>query len=233
MSDQPHPPEEPRPSRLARSALRLLLPRDDRDAVLSELRELWQLRVDRDGEASARRWYARQLRGYPLRLLRDRLRKRTVPAMGALRGSVTAHQDRGGTLAGVSGDASACAPRLGEVPALRIDDRAHGGARSRREHGDARGDSRGAAESPAVRGLGSTGAHLSCDWGQSVEPVGRGLSGDRIAADELRRRGGLFVRRANPDGWQPRRAGARPFRHRGLVRSVRTERRAGANVRGR
>ncbi len=104
MSDHPQPPKEPRPSRLARSALRLLLPRDDRDAVLSELRELWQLRVDRDGEASARRWYARQLRGYPLRLLRDRLRKRTVPAMGALRGSVTAHGDRGGTLAGVSGD---------------------------------------------------------------------------------------------------------------------------------
>ena len=78
----------PRPSIIVRAALRLL-PEAERTALLSELRELWEKRVEREGERAARRWYARQLRSYPLQLLRDRLRVRNrgrsgiVGALGA------------------------------------------------------------------------------------------------------------------------------------------------------
>jgi len=40
----------PRPSFVVRFALRLLLEESERAAVLSELRELWSMRVERDGE---------------------------------------------------------------------------------------------------------------------------------------------------------------------------------------
>lgn len=94
----------PRPSLLARVALRWLMPETERGAVLSELRELWEQRLERDGEA-ARRWYARQLRGYALLLLRERLRSviRRIATAGT--GSGEASGDGGGILMGIGRDA--------------------------------------------------------------------------------------------------------------------------------
>ncbi|MCI0434995.1 MAG: ABC transporter permease [Gemmatimonadetes bacterium] len=66
----------PRLPWLARTALRWLLPSAEREVVLSELRELWEQRVTRQGDdAAARRWYTRQARAYPMRLLRERARR--------------------------------------------------------------------------------------------------------------------------------------------------------------
>ncbi len=104
MSESAPPSDPPPLSYIARSALRLLLPEAERDAVLSELHELWEKRLERDGEAEARRWYARQLRGYPVRLLRDRLRLRTTRTQGAERASDTMRGRPAGLLAGVRGD---------------------------------------------------------------------------------------------------------------------------------
>ncbi len=105
MGDRKHPLRPPRPSFVARLALGWLLPDAERDAALSELRELWEKRVERDGLELARRWYARQLRGYPFRLLRDRLRVRiTAPMRGQTR-LVASSADGGGVLGGIGGDA--------------------------------------------------------------------------------------------------------------------------------
>ena len=65
----------PRPSWIARIALRRLLPEHERRALLSELAELYERRRAREGDARANRWYARQLRAYPLRLLGDRVHR--------------------------------------------------------------------------------------------------------------------------------------------------------------
>ena len=86
--------------------MRWLLPDAERRAVVSELEELWERRVESEGEARANRWYARQLRAYPLWLLGDRLR-RLVP--GGSRGRIEPGGGRGdgggGMLAGLRGDA--------------------------------------------------------------------------------------------------------------------------------
>jgi putative ABC transport system permease protein len=70
--------EPPRPSRLLSLVLRRLLDARDRRTVQSEMEELWRVRFERYGAASADRWYRRQLRRYPLRLIGERLRALSV-----------------------------------------------------------------------------------------------------------------------------------------------------------
>lgn len=64
----------PRPPLYLRWTLRLLLDRQDRRIVLSDLDELYARRRARQGEAAADAWYRRQARQYPWRLLAERLR---------------------------------------------------------------------------------------------------------------------------------------------------------------
>jgi putative ABC transport system permease protein len=73
MGDLEKPEGPPRPGWLVRLALRWLVPAAERATLLSELRELWEKRVAREGATAAGRWYRRQLRSYPVRLLRARL----------------------------------------------------------------------------------------------------------------------------------------------------------------
>lgn len=94
----------PRPGWVVRVAMRWLLPERERRVALSELAELWEQRVEREGEALARRWYARQLRAYPLRLLGERLRRLIpVPSRGRI-GSSNGRGNGDGVLAGAQGD---------------------------------------------------------------------------------------------------------------------------------
>ncbi len=83
MTPQAQPP---RPGVAVRLALRTLLSEAERRQVLSELSELWERRRMRDGAAVADRWYRRQLARYPLRLLRERVRRPmrdAVPVAGS------------------------------------------------------------------------------------------------------------------------------------------------------
>jgi predicted permease len=91
----------PRPSLMFRLALRWLVPEGERAALLSELGELWERRVAVDGAAEAGRWYARQLRGYPVRLLRDRVQL-LLRGGGSRPDAVSGEGAR--RLAGVGGD---------------------------------------------------------------------------------------------------------------------------------
>lgn len=61
--------------RRATSLLRRILPRHLCDEVLADLEELYQLRVARDGEARARRWYRAQVVSYATRFGADRVRR--------------------------------------------------------------------------------------------------------------------------------------------------------------
>jgi len=72
----------PRLSAITRFVLRLLLPATERIALQSELDELWEKRVAREGETRARRWYARQSRSYVLRLVVERIRVPIVRRAG-------------------------------------------------------------------------------------------------------------------------------------------------------
>jgi putative ABC transport system permease protein len=92
----------PRPPLLVRAALRLLVGAPERAEMLSELQELWERRVARDGTAAARRWYARQLRGYPLRLLR--YRASALFGRGSMMVQATGSESRGSGLEGVRTD---------------------------------------------------------------------------------------------------------------------------------
>ncbi len=65
----------PRPPLYVRWILRLLLNRDDRHMVTSDLSELYEHRRARDGDRAAAAWLRRQLASYPYRLLADRLRR--------------------------------------------------------------------------------------------------------------------------------------------------------------
>ena len=56
------------PPRRARRILSLLLPRQERDTILSELQDLYALRVASRGTRAANRWYWRQCWAFPLRL---------------------------------------------------------------------------------------------------------------------------------------------------------------------
>lgn len=120
MREPENPAPPPRPSFVVRIALRLLLPRSERTAVLSELRELWDRRVERDGVLLARRWYARQLRGYPLRLLRDGLRGLSRGGAGARRVSDAASGYGDGILVGVGGDARHALRAWSRSPVLAV-----------------------------------------------------------------------------------------------------------------
>ncbi|MGH7505764.1 MAG: ABC transporter permease, partial [Longimicrobiales bacterium] len=104
MREPAHPEGPPRPSWIVRVALRWLLPDRERGAVLSELRELWERRVGREGEARARQWYGRQLRGYPFRLLRDRSRQLIRGTVRDQGGSANGSDHGAGVHAGIGGD---------------------------------------------------------------------------------------------------------------------------------
>jgi putative ABC transport system permease protein len=62
------------PPRRATSLLRRVLPRAVRDDVLADLDELYQSRVERDGAASAARWYRAQVLSYAARFGAERVR---------------------------------------------------------------------------------------------------------------------------------------------------------------
>ncbi len=62
-----------RPPRLFRWMLSTILSASDRRAVLSELEELFRLRLERDGAAPAAIWLRRQCRQYPTHLITERL----------------------------------------------------------------------------------------------------------------------------------------------------------------
>ncbi len=68
-------PRRPRPPLYVRWILRLLLNRDDRRMVMSDLSELYEHRRARDGDRAAAAWLRRQLASYPYRVLADRLRR--------------------------------------------------------------------------------------------------------------------------------------------------------------
>ncbi len=78
---------DPRPPRLARAALRRVLPEHDRDVFAAELDELWRHRVRTRGVTRARWWYRRQVAELAARsaarLLRTTLTR--VTDMDALR----------------------------------------------------------------------------------------------------------------------------------------------------
>ncbi|MGH7555853.1 MAG: ABC transporter permease, partial [Longimicrobiales bacterium] len=95
----------PRVSYIVGFALRLLLAEAERVAVLSELGELWERRVEREGEVEARRWYGRQLRGYPLRLLRARIRVTKGGNVRSAAGPGSEPGDGGGFIGGIASDA--------------------------------------------------------------------------------------------------------------------------------
>ena len=59
---------------------RTMAPEDAR-AALSDLEDLYRIRLSRYGVREAKRWYRRQLRQYPLRLLVSRLRGRSAAEM--------------------------------------------------------------------------------------------------------------------------------------------------------
>ena len=73
------------PPRFARRLLTLLVGADTAAETLAVLGELFRLRVGRDGEARARRWYWRQVLAFapPGRWSRS-VRPRTTPSVGAL-----------------------------------------------------------------------------------------------------------------------------------------------------
>ncbi|MFN7963226.1 MAG: ABC transporter permease [Thermoanaerobaculia bacterium] len=79
-----------KPPRALRWALRLLLDREDRREVESDLEELYELRRQRDGERAARAWLARQWAQYPPRLLLAASRRPAEPRPGGPR----PHPDR-------------------------------------------------------------------------------------------------------------------------------------------
>lgn len=66
------------PPAIARSILARLIPEVDRDAVLQELDELFQIRCARHGHAAGRRWYRRQVAVFAAHLARHG-RARGVP----------------------------------------------------------------------------------------------------------------------------------------------------------
>ncbi|MCZ6857394.1 MAG: ABC transporter permease [Gemmatimonadetes bacterium] len=70
----------PRPPLFARVVLRVLLNRNDRRTVSSDLREMYEQRLSRDGERAATSWWRRQWRQYPLHLLAERFRQTTRPS---------------------------------------------------------------------------------------------------------------------------------------------------------
>ncbi len=55
--------------------MRLMLSRNDRRTVTSDLREMYEQRQARDGEREAAAWWRRQWRQYPFRLLAERFRQ--------------------------------------------------------------------------------------------------------------------------------------------------------------
>jgi len=82
--------------------MRVFLAEADRAAVMSELGELWERRVEREGERAARGWYKRQLRRYPWRLLRERTHVMLVGSRA--NGHTEPSGARMGMLSGLSGD---------------------------------------------------------------------------------------------------------------------------------
>ncbi len=74
------------PPRLAEAVLSKLLPDEDRDAVIGELRELHEIECARKGAAAAGRWYVRQVIGFAWRIARHG--RRSAPGIaGDTRGS--------------------------------------------------------------------------------------------------------------------------------------------------
>jgi predicted permease len=69
-----------RPPRIARTLLRLSVPRDARDAIDGDLAELYVARADARGRASAALWYWKEVLSFSVRFSLDRLRRsaRTV-----------------------------------------------------------------------------------------------------------------------------------------------------------
>ena len=69
-----------RPPFFSRWLLSLLLSRNDRRTVMSDLGELYERRAARDGTRAANVWYRRQLVQYPHRVVAERLRQRVFAA---------------------------------------------------------------------------------------------------------------------------------------------------------
>lgn len=65
----------PRPPFLVWCVMWLMVSRNDRRTVTSDLREMYEQRQARDGERAAAAWWQRQWRQYPFRLLAERVRR--------------------------------------------------------------------------------------------------------------------------------------------------------------
>jgi putative ABC transport system permease protein len=121
MTSAHESPSPPRPPVFVRAALRLFLHVEERAEVLSELRELWEGRVAREGAVTARRWYVRQLRGYPLRLLRYRARAVLARALGRRSGAPVVEAVHGASwLEGVRGDVAQSLRSWAKSPVLAL-----------------------------------------------------------------------------------------------------------------
>jgi len=68
----------------ARLLLRLFLNRADRHTVINDLSELYDHRLERDGEVAARAWLRRQVAAYPRRVTMEKVR-RLLPGRGRRR----------------------------------------------------------------------------------------------------------------------------------------------------
>ncbi len=80
------------PPLAARALLLCALPRDVRDAILLDLDEVYQRRVDADGVTAARRWYWREAMSFTWRFVGERLLPRRPPLqMSMLDVKIAAH----------------------------------------------------------------------------------------------------------------------------------------------
>ena len=78
----------PAPPRWMRRILGWVLPRRDRRHLLGEMERLYRWRLERDGSARARLWYARQVLFFPVRLMAEAVRSAPERLAGAAAGIV-------------------------------------------------------------------------------------------------------------------------------------------------
>ncbi len=83
------------PPKLAEAVLSMLLADDDRESVLGEVRELYEIECTRRGSAAAGRWYTRQVIGFAWQLLRHGRRRGVQRGRSRFEGAVSHGERRG------------------------------------------------------------------------------------------------------------------------------------------
>ena len=86
------------PPKWAEAVLSMLLAEEDRNSVLGEVRELYEIECARRGSAAAGRWYGRQVVGFAWQLARHGRRRGVQRGRSRFEGAGSRGERRGGGL---------------------------------------------------------------------------------------------------------------------------------------